>query len=56
MSIENLDFTGKRVMDIGCGHGLLGIYALNKNPKYVLFQDFNEEVLNIATKKNILLN
>ncbi|EGR27573.1 SAM dependent methyltransferase, putative [Ichthyophthirius multifiliis] len=43
-------------MDLGCGHGLLGIYALLKNAAYVLFQDFNYEVLSIAVRMNLDLN
>ena len=30
LSKINFDFTNKSVMDLGCGHGLLGIYALLK--------------------------
>ncbi len=33
-----------RVLELGCGHGLPGIYFLLKN-SFVLFQDFNKEVL-----------
>ncbi len=43
-------------MDVGCGHGLLGIYALKKNASFVLFQDYNIDVLNICTKINIEKN
>lgn len=25
---NNFDFNGKTIMDLGCGHGLLGIYAM----------------------------
>jgi predicted nicotinamide N-methyase len=28
--INNIDFTGKSVLEIGCGHGLVGILALLK--------------------------
>jgi ribosomal protein L11 methylase PrmA len=41
-------------MDLGCGHGLLGILALLKGAKCVLFQDFNLEVLTEVTIPNIL--
>ena len=33
---------GKRVLDLGCGQGLLGIYALKKNASYVHFSDYND--------------
>ena len=50
------DFTGKVVMDLGCGQGLLGILALLKGAQCVLFQDFNLEVLKELTLPNIDLN
>ena len=43
-------------MDVGCGHGLLGIYSLKKNANLVVFQDYNIDVLNICTKVNIQKN
>jgi 16S rRNA G1207 methylase RsmC len=36
---------GRRIMDAGCGHGLLGIYCLLKEPKIVVFNDYNIDVL-----------
>jgi 2-polyprenyl-3-methyl-5-hydroxy-6-metoxy-1,4-benzoquinol methylase len=33
---------GKRVLDLGCGQGLLGIYALKKNAQLVHFSDYND--------------
>lgn len=54
--MKNVDFNNKIVMDIGCGHGLLGIYALIKGAKFVYFQDFNKEVLEEVTKYNISIN
>lgn len=44
-----------RVLELGCGAGLVGIYAYLKGAK-VNFQDFNEEVLRLLTIKNVLLN
>lgn len=40
-----INFKGKRVMDIGCGHGLLGIAALKSGAELCCFQDFNQDVL-----------
>ncbi|KAL8272493.1 hypothetical protein Esti_003616 [Eimeria stiedai] len=40
----------------GCGHGLLGIWAMQKGASAVVFQDLNEKVLEIATRWNILKN
>ena len=34
------DFTGKRVLDVGCGSGLLGICALTTGAGTVHFQDY----------------
>ena len=42
-------FTGKRVMEIGCGQGLPGVMALKAGAKHVIFQDYNDEVLTNAT-------
>lgn len=47
---------GSSVADIGCGHGLPGISALQQGAAHVAFQDLNEEVLLYATCTNILLN
>lgn len=43
-------------MDIGCGHGLLGIAAIKSGCNYCLFQDYNEEVINKITKPNNQIN
>ncbi len=40
-----IDFTNKNVIDVGCGQGFLGIYALLKNSRLVVFNDFNIDVL-----------
>ncbi|XP_017047351.1 histidine protein methyltransferase 1 homolog [Drosophila ficusphila] len=45
----------KRVLDLGCGSGLLGIYAI-KHGARVDFQDYNKDVLEYITYPNILLN
>ncbi|XP_023294590.2 histidine protein methyltransferase 1 homolog [Lucilia cuprina] len=43
------------VLDLGCGSGLLGIYAFLKGAK-VTFQDYNKDVLEKITIPNVLLN
>lgn len=34
------NFEGKRVLDLGCGVGVLGVLALTHNAKLVTFQDY----------------
>ncbi|RIA96594.1 hypothetical protein C1645_815287 [Glomus cerebriforme] len=54
---DNLNFEGKRILELGCGTSLPGIYILTtKNPFRVDFQDYNEQVLKLVTIPNILLN
>ncbi|XP_010527454.1 PREDICTED: histidine protein methyltransferase 1 homolog [Tarenaya hassleriana] len=52
----NLPFSGKRVLELGCGHGLPGIYSCLKNADAVHFQDFNAEVLRCLTIPNLNAN
>lgn len=40
-----IDFKGKSVIELGCGHGLPGITTLAKGASHVFFLDFNEEVI-----------
>lgn len=51
-----LSFTGKRVLEIGCGHGLPGIFACLQGASIVHFQDFNSEVLKCLTIPNVTAN
>uniref|UniRef100_A0A7I4EGT9 protein-histidine N-methyltransferase n=1 Tax=Physcomitrium patens TaxID=3218 RepID=A0A7I4EGT9_PHYPA len=51
-----LSFRGKRVLELGCGHGLPGIFACLKGASSVHFQDFNAEVLRNVTTKNVQAN
>ena len=56
MSEGKINFQAKRVLDLGCGHGLLGICALKLGANFCLFQDYNEDVLNKITAPNAELN
>lgn len=47
------DMQNLRVLELGCGHGLPGLYFLLKKA-FVLFQDFNKEVLEKITLEYIL--
>ena len=52
MTEMSIDFTGKRVLDLGCGAGLLGIHALLNGAAEVHFQDYNPEVIDCLTTAN----
>ncbi|XP_037027450.1 histidine protein methyltransferase 1 homolog [Bradysia coprophila] len=47
--------SGKHVLDLGCGAGLLGILAL-KAGAFVHFSDYNSSILSTLTIENVLLN
>ncbi|XP_071803471.1 histidine protein methyltransferase 1 homolog [Asterias amurensis] len=46
----------KRVLELGCGIGLPGIYAVKKEAAAVHFQDYNEEVIEHMTIPSVILN
>ncbi|XP_030554787.1 histidine protein methyltransferase 1 homolog [Drosophila novamexicana] len=52
---EKKHWENKLVLDLGCGSGLLGIYAMKCGAK-VDFQDYNKDVLEKITIPNVLLN
>jgi ribosomal protein L11 methylase PrmA len=37
---ENCIGPGSKILDLGCGSGLLGLYALRKGAESVVFQDY----------------
>ncbi|GKV28635.1 hypothetical protein SLEP1_g37659 [Rubroshorea leprosula] len=51
-----LSFTRKRVLELGCGHGLPGIFACLEGAAIMHFQDFNAEVLKCLTIPNVNVN
>ncbi|XP_041365983.1 histidine protein methyltransferase 1 homolog [Gigantopelta aegis] len=51
-----IEIAGKRVLELGCGAGLPGLCAMKKDAKAVHFQDYNSEVIEYLTVKNVLLN
>ena len=54
--IKDIDFKGKTVLEIGCGHGLVGILSLLRGAQSVTFADFNKDVLESLTTNNIIRN
>ncbi|CAA0816366.1 Putative methyltransferase family protein [Striga hermonthica] len=56
MKHQKLSFKGKRVLELGCGHGLPGIFACLQGSTAVHFQDFNVEVLKCLTIPNVNAN
>ncbi|KAL8217303.1 hypothetical protein R6Q57_024140 [Mikania cordata] len=51
-----LSFRGKRVLELGCGYGLLGIFACLKGASVVHFQDSNAENIRTTTIPNVMAN
>ncbi|KAI5108069.1 histidine protein methyltransferase 1-like, partial [Silurus meridionalis] len=49
-------FSGKKVLDLGCGAGLLGILSLKRGASKVHFQDYNSTVIEQLTIPNVFLN
>ncbi|XP_073115103.1 uncharacterized protein [Elaeis guineensis] len=47
---------GKRVLELGCGHGLPGIFTCLEGAAVIHFQDFNAEVLKHLTIPNVKVN
>lgn len=52
---KDIDVIGKRVLDVGCGTGILGIAALYKGAKYIMGIDIDPLAIENA-KKNFKLN
>ncbi|XP_066396173.1 uncharacterized protein [Miscanthus floridulus] len=53
---DKLSLEGKHVLELGCGHGLPGIFAGLKGADLIHFQDFNAEVLRCLTIPNVKVN
>ncbi|KAK1318298.1 hypothetical protein QJS10_CPB04g01864 [Acorus calamus] len=51
-----LSFRGKRILELGCGYGLPGIFACMKGASTVHFQDSNAETVRCKTIPNVLAN
>jgi len=51
--VRSADVDGARVLDLGCGSGLIGIYALQLGARFVTLQDLNSSVLQEVTSRNL---
>uniref|UniRef100_A0AC34RI49 Methyltransferase domain-containing protein n=1 Tax=Panagrolaimus sp. JU765 TaxID=591449 RepID=A0AC34RI49_9BILA len=54
--LKNLDFTGKTVLELGCGSALPSIVAAKKGATKVVCQDYNQSVIELVTKPNLEAN
>ncbi|XP_008580290.1 PREDICTED: histidine protein methyltransferase 1 homolog [Galeopterus variegatus] len=53
---DKVKFAGKKVLDLGCGSGLLGIIAFKRGAKEIHFQDYNSMVIDEVTLPNVVAN
>ncbi|KAL8240213.1 hypothetical protein R6Q59_013568 [Mikania micrantha] len=53
---NNLSLIGLNILELGCGHGLPGIFSCLQGASAVHFQDFNSEVLERLTIPNVVAN
>ena len=53
--MREIEFTGTRVLDIGCGSALLSLYARLKGAKHVYAVDNDLDAV-LSAQKNVLLN
>ncbi|XP_055964549.1 histidine protein methyltransferase 1 homolog [Sorex fumeus] len=51
-----VQFAGKKVLDLGCGSGLLGLIALRRGAQEIHFQDYNSTVIQEVTIPNVAAN
>ncbi|XP_072971494.1 uncharacterized protein [Typha angustifolia] len=51
-----LSFRGKRILELGCGYGLPGIFACLKGASTVHFEDSSAETIRCKTIPNVLAN
>ncbi|XP_006115945.1 histidine protein methyltransferase 1 homolog [Pelodiscus sinensis] len=56
LSEAEMQFLNKTVLDLGCGAGLLGIFALKGKAEKVHFQDYNSTVIDEITLPNVVAN
>lgn len=56
LKTADINFGSQRVLDLGCGAGLLGVYAQLSGASSVHFHDYNHQVLSYLTVPNLLIN
>lgn len=53
--LQDFDLNGKKVADIGCGSGILGVSALKLGANHCVFNDIDSQAIE-ATESNLKLN
>ena len=53
--VSELEFSGRKILDVGCGTGIIGIACLKSNAKKVIFVDNDLAALNV-TRENLKKN
>ncbi|CAG8503927.1 16951_t:CDS:2, partial [Racocetra fulgida] len=57
IKLKEINLSGNKILELGCGSALPGIYLLSTQPSLCVdFQDYNEDVLKLVTIPNILIN
>ena len=51
MQLDEIDFRGKEILDVGCGTGVSSFIALEKGASRVICGDISEYMLDLAKKK-----
>ncbi|CAL4065763.1 unnamed protein product [Meganyctiphanes norvegica] len=52
---SNIDFTNCKILELGCGAALPAIYTATYGAQ-ITIQDYNEEVIDLVTAPNVILN
>ena len=53
---SEIQFSGMRILELGCGAGLPAIFTLIRGASEVHFQDYNPEVIDYVTIPSVLMN
>ena len=56
LSNNEIQIKGQKVLELGCGAALPGLFCVHKNASIVHLQDFNPEVIDFITMPNCQMN